>query len=211
MLIGGRNATQPSSGDAQDDVYEALYGLNRQSGFAIGICLLFCLIVSFTHASIVLQILTFGFFGLGGLLLAVVAAVGLTTRKAALRVDAAGVTMNRKPLSARPGRLYPWEDIDALVIWEANRLAHLGIIRRDGSAPLTERQSGRLARGASKYLAPYLPHETVATSIPANAWVLRADRVARAAARFAPRVRVFDLRPKARERLDAAPPPTGPA
>jgi hypothetical protein len=170
--------------------YEARYGWNRQSALVIAGCGAFCLAVLVLPAPLWLRVTTIGFFGLGGLV--IVAAV--LTRKTALRVDESGVTMNASPLSARPARFYPWEDVDAVVIWQYNRLKKVGIVRRDGAAPLLNRPLGGISRAALDITSPDgLPYETAATAVSASGWFLRTDVLTATVARFAPDVPVFDL------------------
>lgn len=176
-----------------NDAYETRPGINRRSVFVVAVCVIFCLLTLTTPSSIVLEVLVLGLFGLGGLLYVVSLAYAMATRQVALRIDATGVTMRPKPLSSTI-RFHLWQDIEALVIWEFRRNPHLGIVPRPGAAPLLDRPSGFLTRASTSYLASYLPHETVATSIPASTWTLRAEEIAEVTRRFAPDVQVVDLR-----------------
>jgi len=188
-----RNGGTGVAGDGANDVYEARPGINARSLFLIALFILFCVLAVVTPMSLGLRIIVIGFFGLGGLLYAASLAYAMATRQVALRIDATGVTMRPRPLSAT-ARFRPWEDIDTIVIWQFRRNPYLGIVPRPGAPSLLSRPSGYLSRVSTSYLAPDLPPETVQTSIPATMWRLRAERIAQAAHRFAPDVQVIDLR-----------------
>lgn len=176
-----------------NDAYETRPGINWRSVFVVAVCAIFCLVILTMPSSIVVQVLGLGLFGVGGLLYVVGLAYAMATRQVALRIDATGVTMRPTPLSSTT-RFCPWQDIEALVIWDFRRNPHLGIVPRPGAAPLLNRPPGFLSRASTSYLAPNLPHETVAASIPASTWTLRAGEIAEATRRFAPDVHVVDLR-----------------
>lgn len=176
-----------------NDVYETRPGVNWRSAFIVAGCAIFCLVILTTPSSIVMEVLGLGLFGVGGLVYVVSLAYAMATRQVALRIDAAGVTMRPKALSSTV-RFRPWSDVEALVIWQFRLNPYLGIVPRPGAAPLLDRPSGFLTRASTSYLAPNLPHETVATSIPAVTWTLRAEEMAEITRRVAPNVHVVDLR-----------------
>lgn len=169
-------------------VYEARYGLNRQSGKVIGGSLIFCAVILLIPSPLWARILVVGFFGLCALVLLSVS----LTRKTALRVDSAGVTTRSYPLQPRSTRFYRWEDIDKILIWQYQRMKSVGIQRRDAAAPLTNRPIRSISRGAVAITAPGIPPEVAATGVAANGWALDLNRLAQAVAHFAPTVPVLD-------------------
>ena len=171
----------------ESPVYEAKYGLNRQSARLITICLAFCALMVVLPASLWARIFVVGLAGLGVL---IVAAASLT-RRTALRVDAAGVSLRQSPLQPGSAAFYPWEDIEKLLIWQYQRLVYVGVQRREGAAPLP-RRAGPTARAALAATSPGIPQETAATAVAANGWVLDPQRLADAVAHFAPAVDVLD-------------------
>lgn len=132
-------------------------------------------------------------FGAG--LLAV--AWGLLSRRVALRVDAAGVTLGGSPLRYRGTTvLVAWTDIMTVVLWQQVRLdgalvQYLGLQRRPGTAPLPE-PARRRGRDTAAGLAPALPAEVIMASRAVTGWRLNRRDLARAVAGFAPETRVLD-------------------
>lgn len=168
-------------------IYEAKYGWNRQSVKVIGICLAFCVVILVVPAPLWARIFVVGFFGLGAL---IITAAGLT-RRTALRIDSSGVAVCQYALQPRSAAFYPWEDIEKLLIWQFQRLKHVGVQRREGAAPLPKRLRPT-SRAALAITAPGIPLDVAATGVAANAWFLDAERLADAVAHFAPTVEVLD-------------------
>ena len=168
-------------------IYEAKYGWNRQSAKVIGACLAFCIVMIVVPAPLWARIFVIGFFGLGALALGAAS----LTRRTALRIDSSGITLGRSPLQSRSAVLYPWEDVERLLIWQYQRLMHVGVQRREGATPLPVRIS-RASRTALAITSPGIPLETAATAAAANGWFLDRERLADAVAHFAPTVEVVD-------------------
>jgi hypothetical protein len=168
-------------------VYEAKYGWNRQSARVITGCVAFCVVMLVIPAPLWARVLVIGFFGLGTLM---VAAAGLT-RRTALRVDASGVSLCQYPLQPRSAAFYPWEDVEKLLIWQYQRLVHVGVQRREGAAPLPKGVRPT-TRAALAVTAPGIPQEAAATAVATNGWFLDPQRLADAVAHFAPTVKVPD-------------------
>ena len=161
-------------------VYEAKYGLNRQSAALIGACLAFCVPCILVPTPLWIRIFVIGLFGPGALL---VSAASLT-RVTALRVDPSGVTLRR--YLVRPAVFFPWEDVKKLLLWRYPQTWHVGVLRREGAAPLPMPLNRNAARVG-------LPLETAATAVPAAGWFLDRKRLAAAVALFAPHVEVVDV------------------
>jgi hypothetical protein len=199
LFDGVPSATMHPMPTGESPIYETRYGLNRQSATAIGACLAFCVVIIAVPAPLWARIFVAGFFGFG----AVILGAASLTRKTALRIDSAGITLSTSPLRPRSTVLYPWEDVDRVLIWQYQRLVHVGVQRRDGAAPLPLRISG-VSRAALSVTSPGIPPETAATAAPANGWSLDRERLASAIAHFAPAVEVVDT---ATGRLIKPPPP----
>jgi len=174
-------------------VYEAKYGLNRQSAALIGVCLAFCVPCILFPTPLWIRIFVIGFFGPGALLCIAIS----LTRMTALRIDASGVTLRR--YLVRPAVFFPWEDVERLLLWQYPQTWHVGVLRREGAAPLLMPLNPRVARVG-------LPLETAATAVPAAGWFLDRKRLAAAVACFAPTVEVVDA---TTGRLLSSPPAAG--
>ncbi len=175
--------------------YEAKYGWNRQSWRIIGLALVFCAAVLVPGMPLWLKILDLVFFGGGAMMIAAASLRGAT----AIRVDEAGVTLCATPLWPRSTtRLFPWADIDSVVIWRGpfsgriNRLEFVGVDRRPGAPPLTGKFIGPRSRAAARRDAPGLPPDMAVSRAATNGWLLDHGRLAAAVAQFAPGVGVVD-------------------
>lgn len=175
--------------------YEAKYGWNRQSWRIVGIALVFCAAALLPAMPLWLRIADIAFFGGGAVMIAVVSLRGTT----AVRVDQAGVTLCSSPLYPKSTtRLFPWEDIASVVIWQGafsgriNRLEYVGVERRPGALPLTGKFTGRRSQSAARLESPGIPPEVVMARAATNGWVLDDGRLTTAVGHFAPGVRVVD-------------------
>lgn len=118
---------------AGQDSYAVKYRLNWETLSVVASCAAFCAVVVIFPVPRGLRVQTLGFFGLGGLYLAAVRVSWGT----AIRVDQSGVTVrqSRRPRSSET--VYPWEDIDRLLIWQYESGKRLGIRCRDGTVTST--------------------------------------------------------------------------
>lgn len=184
-----------------NDVYEARAGINWRSVFMVAGCAIFCSVLLTMPSPLVIEVLGLGLFGVGGLVHVASLGYAMATRQVPLRIDSAGVTMRPKALSPTV-RFYPWNNIEALVIWQYRANPYLGIVPRPGAAPLLDRPPGFLTRASASYLTSNLPYklsyETVASSLLALTWTLRAEEIAQITRRVAPDVRVVDIRERRR-------------
>jgi hypothetical protein len=113
-----------------------------------------------------LKIVDVGFFGVGALIFAVVSLRGTI----AVRVDQAGVILCASPLYPKSTtRLFPWEHIASVVIWQGpfsgrvNRLEYVGVERRPGTPPITGKFTGRRSQSAARLDSPGVPPEVAVT------------------------------------------------
>jgi hypothetical protein len=179
----------------QPGVYEAKYGWNRQSWRILVIALVFCA-AALLAMPLWLKIVDVAFFGGGAVMTAVFSLRGTT----ALRVDQAGVTLCSSPLYPRSTtRLFPWEDITGVIIWQGsfsgrvNRLEYVGVERRPDALPLSGKFIGRRTQSAARLDSPGIPPEVAVTRAATNGWVLDHAKMTAAVAHFAPEVRVVDV------------------
>jgi hypothetical protein len=172
----------------ESPIYKAKYGWNRQSAKVIGGSLAFCVVMLVIPAPLWARIFVVGFFGLCAL---IITAASLT-RRTALRIDSAGVALCQSPLQPRSAAFYPWEDVEKILIWQFQRLRHVGVQRREGAAPLSKRVRPT-SRAALARTSPGIPLEAAATAVAASGWFLDPERPADAVARFAPTVEVLDI------------------
>jgi len=175
---------------AEPGVYVARYGWNRRSGTLIIGAALFVLIAITAPMSLVLRVVTIVVFGGGVLLLT----GSIATRRVALRVDAAGVTLGGSPARYRSTTSQvPWAEIKEVVLWRqpmpyGRSVGYIGLVHRQHAHPPARRRGQRIA-GA---LAPSVSADTLMASRAINLWRLDAPRMAAAVAHFAPGIRVVD-------------------
>jgi hypothetical protein len=179
-----------------DMPYEAKYGWNRLSWGTIGITLVLCAAALLPDMPLWLKIPYIALFGGCAVMVAVVSSRGTT----AVRVDQAGVTLCSAPLYPKSTtRLFPWEDVACVVIWQgtysrrSNRLEYVGVERRPGTPPITGKFTGRRSQWAVRQQSPGIPPEMAVTGAATSGWVLDHGRLAAAVTYFAPGVRVIDL------------------
>ncbi|MFC7479653.1 hypothetical protein ACFQX7_05910 [Luedemannella flava] len=121
----------------------------------------------------------------------------VVTRRVALRVDAAGVTLGvTPPWPASHTAVVPWEDIKEILVWTQDagraKVTYVGLRRRPGSPPLPgSARSGWLKRLNSAF-APGVSPDVVADSRPATFWPLHVPTLRAAVHQFAPTVPVTD-------------------
>jgi hypothetical protein len=193
-LPGNLNPCTLARVDQPGSSYEAKYGLNGQHLRTVGILLVFCAAALLPGVPLWLRIVNIALFGGAAVMVAVVRLRGTT----AVRVDQAGITLCAAPLYPKSTtRLFPWEDVASVVIWQgafsgrSGRLECIGVERRPGTPPLTGKFIGRRAQSAAP-LSPGIPPETAVTRAVASGWVLDHGRLTAAVAHFAPAVRVVD-------------------
>jgi hypothetical protein len=135
---------------------------------------------------------------------AVYSVAGVLSRKVALRVDAAGVTLGGGPFGYEATtRFYPWEDIAAITLWQRyipftigrwtpfalGPIRYIGLRRPPGAQPITSAGRGRADRPA--YMAP-VSGISAGAARNVTAFGLDKDRLTQAVAAFAPTVAIED-------------------
>ena len=132
----------------------------------------------------------------GGLFL-VLRLVSVLSRRVALRVDAAGVTLGQTPpWPSAHTAVVPWSDIEAVVLWRQqaglNSVRYVGLRRRPGLPPLPGSARSRGLWRMNKPLVPHVPPAVIADSRPATFWRLHRPSVEAAVRHFAPAVEIVD-------------------
>jgi hypothetical protein len=135
--------------------------------------------------------------GLIGAVYLVMWTISWLSRRVALAVTAAGITLGFAPVwPASRTAFVPWSDIEAIV-WRQTigytSFLFIGVQRRAGAPPLPGSARNRLLRRINKALAPaHLPEALVADSRPVNFWRLDKTRLTTAVNHLAPRVQIVD-------------------
>lgn len=169
--------------------YQARFRPNRLSLLTVAGCAAFCVVVSVAQAPLFLRVVTFGFFGLGGLVMV----VSTLTFQVALRVDHAGIMIRRYAIQPSSVMFYPWEDVDRILIWQDSHYKRLGVQRGVDAPSLPARRIRPVVQRHLAVSAPQIPLDVAATSAPAVAWHLDERRLAHAVTRFAPTVEVLNV------------------
>jgi hypothetical protein len=135
---------------------------------------------------------------------AVISVAGVLSRKVALRVDAAGVTLGGGPFRYHATtRFFPWDDIAAVTIWRRylpftvgrwtlfalGPIRYIGLRRWPGARAITPAKRGRADWPA--YMAP-VPGISAGAARNITAFALDQDRLAQAVAAFASSVALED-------------------
>jgi hypothetical protein len=162
-------------------VYQASYGRTYKHFIAIGFGLVMSAIFLSAAVPAWPKLIVVGTFGGTALVLARLA----LSRKPALRVDSAGVTIRPYPLRFKAIAFYPWADVDRIVLLPVQHTpAQCVLIElRDGASLF----GGRPVRSKSQK-AIYFAQAGVAV----NGWTLHPARLAAAVTYFAPGVQVID-------------------
>ncbi|GAB3119636.1 hypothetical protein GCM10027160_34060 [Streptomyces calidiresistens] len=180
------------------EAYEERFGWDRRTLGTVALCAVFVGLASLPGMPVVMRVLVYALFGVGGLVMVFVA----FSRKVALRVDERGVLLGGSPLrySATTARVR-WNTIEAVVLWEQRlrhtRMLYVGLARLPGSPPLPGPGRGLDPPIVGARSVGHVPPEVLAASVCVNGWRLDEARLAAAVARFAPPgVRVIDTRGK---------------
>ena len=168
-------------------VYEARFRGPKTVRIVV-ILLAFCAIMLIAPAPLWARIFVIGACGIG---LVILLAAGLS-RKAALRVDARGVTLCQSPFFRSAAAFYPWADVQRIVLWRYQRLDYIGVQRRKGAPEPTGPFTGPASRAAVRKTAAGVEPDVALTGAAANSWVLDRKRLVEAVAHFAPAVEVAD-------------------
>ena len=168
-------------------VYEARFRGPKTVRIVV-ILLAFCAIMLIAPAPLWARIFVIGACGIG---LVILLAAGLS-RKTALRVDASGVTLCQSPFFTSAVALYPWADVQRIVLWQYQRLDYIGVQRRKGAPEPTGPFTGPASRAAVRKTAAGVEPDVALTGAAANSWVLDRKRLVEAVAHFAPAVEVAD-------------------
>ncbi|MEV6276251.1 hypothetical protein [Nocardia sp. NPDC051832] len=174
-------------------VYEERFGFDSKTALVLLISVAFVAgAILLPDMSPVLRILTLALFGGGGLLLLVTS----LSRKVALRVDQAGITLGGAPPRHRSMTQHiPWADVEAVVLWRqrsASNLPWIGVLRRADAPPLA---GGRRVMTTAAAALGGAPDERLMQCARAiNGWKLDVAGMAAAVQVLAPHVRVDDHR-----------------
>ena len=124
--------------------------------------------------------------------------ISALSRRVALRVDAAGVTLPLTPPwpSSRTA-VVPWSDIEAVVLFTQHvgvaSIPYVGLQRRPGLPPLPGSARSRFLRRMNHAVVPHVPPDVLADSRQATSWRLHRPRLKAAVRHFAPSVKIVDL------------------
>jgi hypothetical protein len=191
---GHHVAMQPGSA-----VYEERYRWTPTTARALLLCIPFVLAGALIPMPLLVRALSI-LFGAWGIWQCVIYPA---SRKIALRVDHAGLTLGGSPLRYKvTARFIPWSDIDRVVLWQRvvlwGKLRYIGVQRRPGAAPLSPGGTGRADRPAF-YAGSYVPPVPglVAGAVRGlSAWRLDDNRLAAAIRACAPAVRLVTVGPE---------------
>ena len=168
-------------------IYEVKYGRKPRPIVFSGVFLLVCVVILLEPGALWKRIVVVGIFGI----LALFTAATVVKRQTALRVDSSGVTLRQYPEQPSSAAFYPWEDVEKVLIWQFQGLTFVGVRRREGAAP-RPRFVAPSSRAELTATTPGVPLEVAASAAPVKGWLLDADRLVGAVARFAPTVEVRD-------------------
>src|SRR5258708_10287242 len=178
--------------------YEARYGLTPTMGWTLAGSLGCALAVVLVPAPLVLRVVAIAFFGWGSLN----GLAAMVSRKIALRVDEAGITLGGSPFRYRATtHVFPWADIERIVIWRRSfpvvigrwtlfsfgSIRYVGVLRHSGAPPLPMSRARRL-----DWTAAGAPVYGIAGAKAPSAWLLDTQRLAAAVAICAPAIPVVD-------------------
>jgi hypothetical protein len=172
--------------------YEARFGFNGADSLRLLGCIGFVLVSVLVPMPMWARVLTAGFFGLAFIF----AGLTMLSRRVALRVDQAGVTLGGG-LRSSGTAFAPWEDIQAIIVWPylyrgRRSIPYIGLSRREGLPALP---GGPSQLGRAMLIAQSaVPENVVLASRPVRGWTLDVDRLGTAVHEFAPDIEVTDLR-----------------
>ncbi|MFC3499525.1 hypothetical protein ACFOOK_00730 [Micromonospora krabiensis] len=180
---------------APGEAYEARFGLTRRD----------LLMLPTGVVAVAVGVLVFrdepvagvGAAVFGGALL-LLRLITVLSRRVALRVDAAGITLGQvPPWPSSHTAVVPWADIEAVVLWTQqvglSTIPYVGVQRRPGLAPLPGSARSRGLRRINQAVVPYVPPAVLADSRPATFWRLHRPSLEATVRHFAPAVPVVDL------------------
>ncbi|WFE49433.1 hypothetical protein [Micromonospora sp. WMMD1155] len=133
-------------------------------------------------------------FGGGFLLLRL---VSVLSRRVALRVDAAGVTLSHTPpWPSSSTAMVPWSDIEMVMLWTQQvawtTVSYVGLQRRRDLPPLPGSARSPGLRLLNQAAVPHVPPAVLADSRPATFWRLHRPSFEAAVRHFAPTVEFVD-------------------
>jgi hypothetical protein len=162
-------------------VYQASYGRTYKHIIGIGFGSAVCALAVAVQAPAWQKVLVIGSMGSLTFMLVRMA----LSRKPALRVDAAGVTIRPYPLRFKVIAFYPWADVDRIILMplQDTPAQYVQIKLRDSAIWLGSRPVRPRSRKALYFAG---------AGVAVNGWTLRPARLAAAVARFAPGVQVVD-------------------
>jgi hypothetical protein len=188
---------QPAPIATDDPSYQVRFGLTRQDLVLLPFALVFAAVGLFAMVEgrpwLGYMATAFG-GGYVGLRL-----MQLVSRRAALRVDANGLTMAMTPpWPATKTALIPWSDLTRIVLWHQqagpNRIHYIGVQRPEGAPPLPGSARNPTLRALITFFVPaHVPVQVACDSRQINGWRLDRKRLAAAVAHFAPQVEIVDL------------------
>ncbi|WFF03775.1 hypothetical protein [Micromonospora sp. WMMD964] len=190
-----RGGAAEGSRIAPGEVYEVRFGLTRRDlvlmPASVGFVVVGVLILPDERVAGVASV-AFG----GGLLL--LRLVSVLSRRVALRVDAAGVTLGQTPpWPSSSTAVVPWSDIEMVVLWTQHvrwtTIPYVGLQRRRGLPPLPGSARSPGMRLLNEAAVPYVPPAVLADSRPATFWRLHRPSLEAAVRHFAPTVEFVDM------------------
>ncbi len=191
----GRGAPAERSEVAPGEGYEARFGFTRRDLLLVPTSAVFLAVgVSMLRDEPVPAVAA---VALGGAFL-ILRLISALSRRVALRVDAAGVTLALTPPwpSSRTA-VVPWSDIEAVVLFTQHvgvaSIPYVGLQRRPGLPPLPGSARSRFLRRMNHAVVPHVPPDVLADSRQATSWRLHRPRLKAAVRHFAPSVKIVDL------------------
>jgi hypothetical protein len=186
--------------------YVASFRFDRRTAMTLVGCVVFVAILLWMPtddgiAVWVIKVAGLLLFGVGGLVVAVMAGRG----GVALRVDAAGLMLGN-PRISQPGSTnrpieVPWSDLAEVVLFNQivvgrsfrHRMPYIGVRLRPGAQAATSFDPDSRLWRISRDLLPHVPEDVLLRSRPVSGWRLDEPRVCENVTRHAPDVRVVRL------------------
>ncbi|MEU7971260.1 hypothetical protein AB0B48_04390 [Micromonospora sp. NPDC049089] len=189
-----RDMASEGSTIAPGEVYEERFGFTRRDLLLIPTSAVFVAVGVALLRDELLPGLSAIVFGGAYLLLRLVTVL---SRRVALRIDAAGITLGQTPpWPSSHTAVVPWSDIEAVVLWTQQAgpttVPYVGLQRRPGLPPLPGSARSRGLRRMNQALVPHVPPAVLADSRPATLWRLHRPSIEAAVRHFAPAVEIVD-------------------
>ncbi|MFK4243138.1 hypothetical protein ACI2KV_09650 [Micromonospora chokoriensis] len=189
-----RGGAAEGSRIAPGEVYEVRFGLVRRDLVLMPASAVFVALGVLLFPDEKLSGVAAVAFGGGFLLLRL---VSVLSRRVALRVDAAGVTLSHTPpWPPSSTAVVPWSEIEMVVLWTQHvawtTVPYVGLQRRRGLPPLPGSARSRALRVMNQVAVPFVPPDVLADSRPATFWRFHRPSLEAAVRHFAPTVEFVD-------------------